>query len=212
MGKFIAIHPDNVNDSAAGDLSRWCVEATKRARAQGHHLSSHVTRVTPCDRANVDGALAAAGEVIFFFGHGDENSLKGENQAAVVDSKNAHQAKQKAVVAVACKSGRALGPDAIIAGVRSYLGFTIKLGWIPPYPGQPDVFMDAMLSSLDVLLGGGTLQDLRDRLYSELEAVADYYDTGAGSKYRNALNGYFVATAVKDNIAALGDVQFAPLP
>jgi hypothetical protein len=212
MGDFIAIHPDNVNDAAAGDLSRWCVEAIKRAGARGHGPSSQVSRATPCDRANVDSALAAPGDVVFFFGHGDEHSLKGERQASVVDNANAHQAKGKAVVAIACKSGRGLGPDAVVAGVRSYLGFNIKLGWLPPSRGQPDVFMDAMLNSVDVLLGGGSVQALRDAIYSELEKVADYYEHGAGSKYRNAVNGYFVAHAVKDNIAGLGDVQFAPLP
>ena len=212
MGTFIAVHPDNVNDAAAGDLSNWCTEATRRASAKGHTLSSEVTRSTPCDRANVDTALAALGDVFFFFGHGTEDDLKGEHRASVVDNRNATHAKGKVVVAIACESGRGLGPDAIVAGVRAYLGFNIKLAWIPPYRGQPDVFKDAMLSSLDVLIDGGSVQDLRDELYSQLTVVADYYGKGAGSKYHNALNGYFVAHAVKDNIAGLGDTQFAPLP
>jgi hypothetical protein len=168
-----------------------------------------VDDLSPADRAHILAALKSAGNLICYFGHGNEHSWLTASVSTAISS-DFVPATGKAVVSIACRTGCKLGPDAITAGVEAWLGFTIKVAVIAPHLGL-DPIGDAIVAGVSVLGSGKTMQDSRDALYSELDTVATGYDTGKWSSHPGAALKYYAALAMRDHIVLHGTTTFVPL-
>lgn len=61
--------------------------------------------------------------MVFFNGHGDESQVSGQNNEALVDTQDSSRLSGKVVYALACKSGRLLGPTSVEHGAAAYIGY-----------------------------------------------------------------------------------------
>lgn len=207
MGNFAVIRP--CDDGAARQASQWCDALINGLKIGGHCAVADVSDQTPASQANVCSALSGSYDVIFYFGHGDETAWLTQG-AATVDATTISGANGKAIVSVACKTARRLGPDAITAGVASWLGFNIKVGYVV-HRGQ-DPFGDAIVQALEGLGAGNTLQQARDTLASNLQQVVQDFDTsGRFNSWPTAPLAYFVAVAMRDHVVVLGNNSLRPL-
>jgi hypothetical protein len=207
MSSFALIRPGD--DARAQQASDWADSVAGNFIAAGHAKSTDVDDLTPADRGNIVAALGSSGNLICYFGHGDEHSWLTAGIGTVRSSDFA-SATGKAVVSIACKTGRNLGPDAITAGVEAWLGFTINVAVIAPHKGF-DPIGDAVVGGVSVLASGHTMQDSRDELYSELDNVATGYDNGKWSGHPGAALKYYAALAMRDHIVLHGTAALIPL-
>ena len=125
---------------------------------------------------------------------------------STIDRSNVSAASGKAIVSIACSTGRNLGPDAVTAGVDSWLGFTMKFPVITPYLTQ-DPIGDAIAESLECLGHGKSLQDARDKISVKLSDVADEYDTGAYSGFPDRWLGYFSSLSLASHVVVHGNTS-----
>jgi hypothetical protein len=211
MGDAAYLRPNNPGDPPAGDLHAWCVELEQRLLVSGHSTTVAIDDTDPCDYAGSSAALGSHCDAVFFFGHGTSDQLIGTNGQAAVDRTNIANASGKAIIAVACLAGRSLGPDAIGAGVEVFLGWNAKLLWLGSPVGQLGPFGLAIVSSLEILGQGARLEEVKERLRDELDAVAEYYRTGLGSGGANSLLAYYGAAAAAGQVALCGNEKQAPL-
>lgn len=207
MGRYSLIRPED--DAVTQQASDWATALDKGLGANGHSLDIDVRDITPPDRTNIEAAINGLSDVIFYFGHGDEQSWKTNGQPTL-DSTNASQASGKTVVSVACKTGRSLGPDAILAGVDAWLGFNISVAVVRPYKGF-DPLGEAIVEALEFLGQGGSVQFARNILEVKLEQVASDHDTGKFKNHPDAPLIYFSALAMQANLVVLGNQKSAPL-
>lgn len=70
-------------------------------------------------------------EIIIFFDHGNEDLLVGNDQTALLTSKDVALLKDKKVFAMACLSAKKLGVEAYKAGCLEYWGAVESIGFIP---------------------------------------------------------------------------------
>ncbi|WP_324291069.1 hypothetical protein [Mycobacterium sp. Aquia_213] len=160
---------------------------------------------------NILAALAEpTARLVLYFGHGtsDEWTTSG---TVTVDGSNVSAAKGKAVVSVACKTGRNLGPNAVNnGGIVAWLGFTIAVPVLPPH-GMSDPIGDAIVNGV-AKLASGTMADARAAIEAQLRLLADDYDTGG--RYRDHPNAdfcYFACGWLADNVSLSGNASFKPL-
>jgi hypothetical protein len=214
VSDFVLIHPRD--DGAARVASDWGKSLETALGAKGHKVSVEVTDVrvkksdlSPADTTNISSALGEPVNLICYLGHGDtHNWLTGG--APTVSSKDFIAAKSKAIVSIACKTGRSLGPDANTAGVEAWLGFSSKVAVVNTNGRYP--IGDAIVDGLSVLGSGKTMQEARDEVYAQLDQVVKDYDMGG--KYQShstATLGYFSALAMRDHLVLHGTASFAPL-
>jgi hypothetical protein len=207
MPSFALIRPRD--DKRSQQASDWGDLVSVAFVHAGHTKLVDVDDFSPADRAHIIPALGSPVTLICYFGHGTERSwLTGG--ASTVTAANFTWAVSKAVVSVACRTGCNLGPDAITSGVEAWLGFTINVAVIDPHKGV-DPIGDAVVAALSVLAAGRTMQECRDQLYSELDAVATGYETGRFSTHPGAPLKYFVAIAMRDHLVLHGTASFQPL-
>jgi hypothetical protein len=84
-----------------------------------------------------------------------------------------------------------LGRHAVASGVESYIGFDERFLWLT---GDPDrQFAPAMLSGVNVLLGGSDANTCVAKLQTEYHDIVDYYSTGTGVSSPNATLGFLAA-------------------
>lgn len=209
MANFIAICPrDDGNSRQASD---WYA-LFKQSAIQQHSELAYIDDYSPADIQNICGALRLQGsDLILYFGHGTHNDWR-TNDSVTVDKSNIKYAKRKAVVSIACKTGRDLGPDAVNqGGVESWLGFTIRVAILPPYLNQ-DPIGDAINRGICELINGGTMRDARNTIESELRKLITDYDTGGNfSNHPNSTFGYFACLSLADNVSLNGKSNFRPL-
>ncbi len=211
MGTVAYLRPNNPGDPAAADLYNWCVELEQRLVARGHSTGSVVDGTSPCDMVNATVALGSTYDAIFFFGHGAADSLTGTNGQPAVDQTNIANAKSRVVIAVACLAGRSLGPDAITAGIEVFLGWNVKLLWLKPAAGQLGRFGSAVVDGLETFGHGTRVEQVKEQLRDELDAVAEYYRIGAGSGGPNSRLAYYGAAAAAGQVALCGNEKAVPL-
>ncbi len=209
MSSVSYLRPNNPGDPAASDLHNWSVELQTRL-AVDHATAAVIDDSSPCDRTRAAIALAAA-DLILFFGHGSPTDLVGTDGASAVDKSNIAIASGRSLVAVACLAGRDLGPDAITAGVEVFLGWNAKLLWLAPPPGGLGEFGSAIVDSLAIFGTGASVEQVKERLRDELDAVAEYYRTGPGSTNPDALIAYYGAAAAAGQVAVCGNEKKVPL-
>jgi hypothetical protein len=109
---------------------------------------------------------------------------------------------------VACKTGVQFGPDAITAGVKSWMGLTVKLGYVAA-PGL-DPFGDAAVRALSILDPGVSMQDLLNKWIDEFDQLVTACDTGGLHASALGQLAYFVAVAVRDHVVLHGTVAACP--
>ena len=186
----------------------------KSVFSMAHSLAKDVVKRTPADSLNVQAAYKSGGDLLCYFGHGEADCWE-TGGAPTLQSISLPPTCPSAVISIACKTGCQLGPDAITAGVMSWLGFTVKVGVIAPYAslhGSVDTIGDAIVNGLKVLGTGASMQDARDEIEIELDKLVDAYDTGgAYSHHPDASIGYFVAAYMRDHVVLHGKSSLCPL-
>jgi hypothetical protein len=208
MGKFIVIRPKD--DAAARQSSDWCDTLCGNLVADGHIELADVDDTSPPDTANITTALRKGGDLICYFGHGDETAWLTVG-VPTIDATNISAAKGKAVVSIACKTGKDLGPDAITAGVICWLGFTIKVSVMSRHKTR-DPFGDAIVKGLSVLGVHKSMQEARDEICSNLDQLVTDFDTGGSlSSHPASVIGYYSAMSLRDHIVAHGNFAHRPL-
>jgi len=204
---FSIIRPQD--DGNSQQCSDWADNLIPNLTAQGHTKTVDVDQLTPANTSNIVAALKSSSDLICYFGHGDEDSWL-TNSAITVDKSNVSAAAGKAVVSVACKTGKGLGPDAITAGVEAWLGFTCKVAVITPHKGV-DPIGDAIVDGLSVLATAKTMQEAHDEIRSQMDQLVTEYDTGKYALHPAANIGYFAALALRDHVVVHGNSGFVPL-
>jgi hypothetical protein len=206
MASYALIRPED--DADARQASTWADSLGKKLSSISHNKTADVDAGSPPDQAQIVAALGAVCSLICYFGHGDKDSwLTGRTR---VKGGDFVPAKGKAVISIACKTGCNLAPDALTAGVRTFLAFSSKVAVIAIYNGA-DPIGDAIVDGLSVLSSGSTMQQSRDEIYSKLDGVVNDYDTGQFRSHPAANFGYFAAMAMRDHIVVHGDTAFQPL-
>jgi peptidase C25-like protein len=208
MGGFIVIRPKD--DAAARQSSDWCDSLCARLSANGHLKTADIDDLSPPDATHILGAFAKGGELICYFGHGDEAAWL-TSDVPTIDTTNVKAARAKSVVSIACKTAKVLGPDAITAGVTCWLGFTIKVPVMSPHKSR-DPIGDAIVDGLSGLGVSKSMQQVRDDIYSHLDKLVADFDTGSLSSHPASALGYFSAMSLRDHIVVHGNPAHQPLP
>jgi hypothetical protein len=209
MGSIIIIRPRD--DAASQQASDWADDLVKKLIKNGHTIAADVNDQTPPNKGKIASAINKAADVIFYFGHGDEDSWL-TNWKSTLDASNVSSANGKTVISVACKTACKIGPNAITAGVKSWLGFTINVAVISPHKNA-DPIGDAIVKGLALLGSKATVQRARDEIALLLAQVKDDYDAnGKYHKHPEARLGYYAAMALSDHVVVHGNVNLQPLP
>jgi hypothetical protein len=170
-----------------------------------------VNDTTPANKAEIVKAIRTTVNVICYFGHGDEDSWL-TNGASTLDAATVSSVKAKTIISIACRTACKLGPNAITAGVRSWLGFTIKVPIIAPHKNL-DPIGDAIVNGLSVLGNKGTMQSARSDIVTLLDQVVrDYDDNGKHHSHPEHAIGYYSAMALRDHVVVHGRLNSQPLP
>jgi len=208
MGDFIVIRPRD--DGAARQASDWCDSLIKKFTKAGHYKHNDVDDHSPADKATISAALSGTGDLICYFGHGNETAwLTGGS--ATVDASNVGVASPKAVVSIACKTACLLGPDSVTSGIICWLGFTINVPVVSPHRTH-DPFGDAIVNGLAGLGKGKSMQQVRDDIASNLDQLSVAFDTGALNSHPASTLCYFSAMCLRDHVVVHGNSAHKPLP
>jgi len=207
MANFIVVRPRD--DTSARQASDWCDALVSELSQNGHTLVEDVDDTSPPKVSQILAALARNGLLVCYFGHGNnDNWLTSGN--VTVDKSNVSAAAGKAIVSIACKTGRNLGSDALTAGVRAWLGFTVRVPVLAPHKNR-DPIGNTMVDALAVLGTGGTMQDAHDAIERGFGGLADDYDTGPLSGQHNSVTGYLASIVLRDHVSLDGTGSFLPL-
>lgn len=101
----------------------WAGRTVKKAEKKGTNvLDLHDDKAT---RKNVESMIQKKKpSLIFFNGHGDENTVYGHKEEPLVEAgKNEGLLKGSVTYAITCKSGRTLGPRCVERGTIAYIGY-----------------------------------------------------------------------------------------
>jgi hypothetical protein len=209
VSTFCVIRPQD--DVEAKQASDWCDELITQLTRSGHSNTGDVDKFTPADTTNITVLLRGHAGVICYFGHGDENSWL-TNSLVTIDSSNILAATGKPIVSIACKTARNLGPDAITAGITSWLGFSIAVAIIRPHKTR-DPIGEAIVTGVARLGKGATMQQARDEIAAQLnQVVADYDAGGKHASHPQSTFGYFAAMSLRDHVVVHGSTACVPLP
>jgi hypothetical protein len=209
VASFVIIHPQD--DASAQQASDWGNDFARQLVNGGHTSAGDVDQSTPATAAAIAAVLRGSADLVCYFGHGDEDSWL-TNSSHTIDSSNVHAAVGKPVVSIACKTTRRLGPDAITAGVISWLGFSISVAVIAPHK-HSDPIGEAIVGGLAYLGNGVTMQQARDEIAANLDQlVADFDNGGKHASHPAAALGYFAAMSMRDHLVVQGHTACVPLP
>jgi hypothetical protein len=208
LATFTIIRPRD--DADARQSSDWADLLITNLTIHGHSKVNDVDDTTPADTANIVAALGGSTDLIFYFGHGDEDNWV-TGSASTVNAGNVTAANAKAVVSIACKTACNLGPTAITGGAIAWLGFTIKIAIIAPYTNI-DPIGDAIVAGLTCFGNVRTMQQVRDALANNFDQLVGDYDTGGQySGHPAAGVGYYAAIALRDHVVLHGETNHQPL-
>lgn len=96
---------------------------------------------TKADRTNVERGLSSKEKTLAFFnGHGNEETVFGHEDKAILDKNNVKLTKDKIVYALACSSLVTLGKVAVKKGAKAYIGYSEEFMWVgePSKSSVPD--------------------------------------------------------------------------
>ncbi|WP_054812360.1 hypothetical protein [Nocardia arizonensis] len=209
MSYFVGICPcDDGNSTTAADWYKDLV-----SRLCGPHQERYcVDHMSPADQAGILQALRETNlNLVCYFGHGTSDDWLTSGNSTV-NKTNVNAAAGKAVVSVACKTGRNLGAEAINQGVEAWLGFTIRVPIIPRH-AHADPLGEAVADGLARLASQGTMQDARDKVEANMrQLIIDYDKGGTYYSHPNSTLGYFAALALANSISLVGKTKYVPLP
>jgi hypothetical protein len=196
-------------DAPADDLASWAVRLRASLERSGKQTRVDVSARTPCDSDACNAALTAPVSMLFFFGHGNADSLLGSAGEPLIDESNLAMAVGKTLVSVACEAGLGFGPKAVQAGARAHLGWNVRLLWLA---GSREVFSfgEAIVQPLSLFGRGSSVAQVADELQRTLNEVAHGYRQVL-NKYPNAKIAYYAAAAAAGQIAVDGDRHVRPL-
>lgn len=194
-------------DSSADDLANWGAQLRQRLTGAGHPTSGDVTFATPGDRDASIAVLQSPGPLVFFFGHGDDQSLLGSAHEPVIDAENLAEGVGKTIVSVACEAALGVRPAAVQAGVRCHLGWNVLLLWLA---SDATDYGEAIVAPLAHLGEGASISEVADELHLSLNAIGERYRKAMGAE-RNARLAYFAAYAAAGQVVVHGDRHARPL-
>ncbi|HLD80763.1 MAG TPA: hypothetical protein VJA40_02060 [archaeon] len=165
------------HDDATHYLAQWIGETTKTAEENG--LKVIELRGKKVKREDTEKILAKMHpDLVVFTGHGDENTVTGhDREPLIVAGKNEKLLKSKIVYAIACSSGKNLGPKSVEAGAKSYNGYAEPfIFFYEPEkvsrPLQDDtarLFLEPAQLFVKALLKGNSVKDARKKKQELLE-------------------------------------------
>jgi hypothetical protein len=164
MKTVAMIHPEV--GTIEQTMAKWLVNATADLQSAQELAADKGAGVT---RADVDSLLGSDGLV--YAGTGTDTALG--SSTILVDRTNVSRAKGKVVIALACKAGCKLAPDALRMQVAGLVAFIDELEVILK---SPDPYAGAFEACLDSLLAGDDMATVVDKLRDELEQVVQTYD------------------------------------
>jgi hypothetical protein len=186
MPDIAVIRPDTPGDAVESIMALW--PDAMMAEAGIGFLD--VRGTAHCTASNASAAMRST-DATLYFGHGTPAALG--TATTLVDSANVSDAAGKLLLAFACEAAHTLGPDAIAKRVTAFLGFADIIAVVTNLPaGQSDPIGDAVSRALTLFVQGGTMDDVRFLLISELKQVErDYsgplsYLPGAGTIWLSA--------------------------
>jgi len=107
------------------------------------------------------------GDLIIAMGHGDPDTLTGQNEVILMDTEHIPNVKGKIIKLVSCETGQKLGPALINAGAIAFQGFKedfvwvmdadyISNPWADPYAAKA---LLPVVDSINSILDGKTNQE-----------------------------------------------------
>jgi hypothetical protein len=207
VGAYVVISPRD--DAPSRQAATWSADFVTCCSSLGHSLATRVDDSTPADASNITRALSGPETLALYFGHGTDGEWLTAN-IATWDSTGASIALGKAIVSIACRTSRSLGPDAVSAGVRAWLGFTFSVPVIAPMY-HVDPIGQAVVRGLSVLATHGSMALARDALTYELGQVVHDLEVGTMSSHPGAEVAMFLVECLRHHVSLVGDGSFVPL-
>jgi hypothetical protein len=152
-------------------ISAWAEEVLTYARAQRHIVFD--LRKTRARRKEFEGMLRKRHpSLVFLNGHGDEQTVAGQNDEMLVEAGTNETLLQNTVVyALSCRSAKVLGAECVKRGTLAYLGYTEDFIFLysadkrtrPLEDKTASLFLDPSNQIPLTLLKGHTVQDAHAR-------------------------------------------------
>ncbi len=137
-------------------LSAWIAEQNAALRsADVRHLTGEAV-----ERSRVTESLTAEVEGIAFFGHGRQDALVGSSREPLIDGDNLSALAGRWLHALACSAAVGLGPQAMEAGLATFVGYRTEL--VPSFDLPPPAeaqFIALVTSTTRALLAGEREQE-----------------------------------------------------
>ena len=104
-------------------ISAWAEPVVQSAKSKGHHVLD--LQEERANRQEVESMLKKqTPEVVFFNGHGSEDTLTGHNGEVILRTgENEHLLSEKIIYALSCRSAKILGASSVKKGARAYIGY-----------------------------------------------------------------------------------------
>jgi hypothetical protein len=159
-------------------------------------------------RPKVEEALRESQSALFlFYGHGLQDSMKGQDGMPVINLDNRDLLKDKKVYVVACWTAKQLGP-ALQSIARCYLGYdnTLKVALNYPYSEHFEKCVNKGI--LEMLNAPNcSIKQARQHIYDEYSHWIDHFSIGAGSS--GLLSTLFAASLRhnRDTLQIFGDMS-----
>jgi hypothetical protein len=161
-------------DITERELARWATALGGAILAAGFSGELRTLTGPVIEPESMVEALANS-DVTFFFGHGVADRLG--RPSHLIDAATIRHAATPVIVALACDSGRGLGPRAVASGVRAYLGFSDLL--VVPI-GDVQFRSRLVVPLTQFALGTTDIGTLGDDLIRMFQATEEYYRVGPG--------------------------------
>jgi len=160
--KLVIIRPKVPNDNYTWMFSHQAAEQVKnKANAEGWTVTDLQGNDT--NRTNIEQTINSVNpDFIIHYDHGSEYTLYGQNNNAIIpiiDAQNVSLFDGKAASTVSCESALGLGPLAVGANARAYLGYD-ELHWVHLW--YLNQFTEAANAANFALLEGKTYQQAYD--------------------------------------------------
>ena len=139
---------------------------------------------------------------ILYFGHGTRDRLG--DPTALIDAGNLPNLSGAVVLAMACSSSDQLGPDAVAAGARAWIGFTRPI-IVPLRPG-PAVLVPWYVAPA-ATLSGDPASDVQAKTRYAFESQADaILNAASAAAYTQAVIDSHVQRGMASTFRADGDL------
>jgi hypothetical protein len=156
-------------------------------------------------RATVDQAISAAPQPVhmLYFGHGRRDRLG--DPTILVDAATFPHLKDSLVLALACSSSDRLGPDAVAAGVRTWIGFTRPI-LVPLMPWMTANLIPFHVAAI-ITLQGSPASDIVKQTRDTFEWLADHLlNSASATSYKQVVIDSLVQRGMSLTFRADGDL------